>query len=146
MRLPVFIVLLLALFLLPSFGQVQEKGLRLTVTGLRNEKGYVLVSLFREGVGYPDDAGKAFKKGKAVITNKKAVILFTDVPAGSYAIAILHDENNDQQMNKTALGLPREGYGFSNNVMGAFGPPSYRRASFKHEAGKLTETTIRARY
>ncbi|MBM3417172.1 MAG: DUF2141 domain-containing protein [Bacteroidetes bacterium] len=129
-----------------SFQPLQEQGIKLTITHLRNEKGFVLVSLFKDGAGYPDDAEKAFRREKLAIYNKKAVILFPDLPAGNYAISILQDENNDQRMNKNALGVPKEGYGFSNNVAGAFGPPSFRRASFKHAAGALTQLSIRIRY
>lgn len=123
-----------------------NNGIRLTVNNLRNDKGFVLVSLFKEGQGFPDKAAQAFRTDKVAIFNKKAVLIFPDLPAGSYGISILHDENNDQQMNKNGLGLPKEGYGFSNNVIGAFGPPSYRRASFTHKAGVLTDIAIKTRY
>ena len=123
-----------------------DNGIRLTVSNLRNDKGFVLVSLFKEGQGFPDKAAQAFRTDKVAIYNKKAILIFPDLPAGSYGISILHDENNDQQMNKNGLGLPKEGYGFSNNVIGAFGPPSYRRASFMHKAGGLTDVLIKTRY
>lgn len=129
-----------------SLRPIPETGIRLTITNLRNDRGFVLISLYKDGTGYPDDADKAYKKDKVAIYNKRAVIIFPDAPAGSYAVAILHDENNDQKMNKNGLGLPKEGYGFSNNVVGAFGPPSYRRSSFQHAAGGLTEISIKARY
>jgi len=123
-----------------------DNGIRLTVSNLRNDKGFVLVSLFKEGQGFPDKAAQAFRTEKVAIYNKKAILIFPDLPAGRYGISILHDENNDQQMNKNGLGLPKEGYGFSNNVIGAFGPPSYRRASFMHKAGGLTDVLIKTRY
>lgn len=123
-----------------------EEGIRVDVTNLRNNNGHVLISVFKEGSGYPDLPDKAIRKGRVVIKDKKAWILFTGLPAGSYAIAILHDENDDQKMNKTGLGLPKEGYGFSNNVMGAFGPPSYSRASFRHSSNVLTKVSIKTRY
>lgn len=134
------------LLLLVSFSPPQQNGIRLTVTNLRNNNGFVLVSLYKEGAGYPDKTEQAFRKERVAIYDKKAVLIFPDVPAGSYAIAILHDENNDQKMNKTTLGLPKEGYGFSNNVVGAFGPPSYKRASFKYAGNMMTDISIRARY
>jgi len=147
MKLKLFIPLLF--FFGPGIHSVMAQpgnGIRLTVTNLRNDKGFVLVSLFREGQGFPDKAAQAFRTDKVAIFNKRAVLIFPDLPAGSYGISILHDENNDQQMNKNAFGLPKEGYGFSNNVIGAFGPPSYRRASFTHNAGALTDVQIRTRY
>jgi uncharacterized protein (DUF2141 family) len=145
-KINLFIAIVLCFLLLTSFKPVAEEGIKLTITSLRNDKGFVLVNLFKEGVGFPDEAGKAFRKDKVVIYNKRAVIIFPELPAGNYAIAILHDENNDQVMNKSRLGLPKEGYGFSNNVMAAFGPPSYKKASFSHSINSLTEVSIRARY
>lgn len=131
---------------LSSFNTVPDNSIRLTVTNLRSDNGFVLVSLFKEGVGYPDNTDKAYRNAKATISNHGAVIIFTEVPEGNYAIAILHDENNDRKMNKSFFGLPKEGYGFSNNVMGTFGPPSYSRASFTHTSGTITDLSIRTRY
>lgn len=141
-----YTLVIVVLIVLRAHSPVAEEGIRITVSQLRNEKGHVLVSLFRDGAGYPDDASKAYRKIQLDITGKKATVLFTGLPAGNYAVAILHDENNDQKMNKTSLGLPKEGYGFSNNVVGAFGPPSWSRASFPHKQGTLTVKEIRARY
>jgi len=105
-----------------------------------------LVSLFMEGNGYPENNNLAIRKASLTIKNNSTWVIFTGVPSGKYAIAILHDENDDLHMNKTALGLPKEGYGFSNNVMGAFGPPSYKRANFIYKANTLIEINIKTRY
>ncbi|MBL7746796.1 MAG: DUF2141 domain-containing protein [Chitinophagaceae bacterium] len=144
----VFLSILLSLLALAgfSFMRVPEEGIKVSVTNLRNNNGHVLISLFREGSGYPDEPEKAIRKGRVIIKDNKAWIIFTGIPAGSYAVAILHDENDDQKMNKNGLGLPKEGYGFSNNVMGAFGPPSYSRASFKFNSTSLAQITIKTRY
>ena len=134
------------LFLAAAFRPVAQEGISLSITNLRNDNGFVLVSLFKDGVGYPDDAAKAFKTAKVPIKDKKASFLFSGLPTGTYAISILHDENNDQKMNKSFLGLPKEGYGFSNNVIGAFGPPNLGRASFRHTQNALTQVAIRTKY
>ena len=138
--------LLLIFLLFSSFSFPVNQTLKVNITRLRNDKGIVLVSLFKGGKGYPDDAAFAIRKEKTGITGKTAVVYFVDLPAGSYAAAILHDENSNQKMDKSFLGLPKEGYGFSNNVSGAFGPPSYNRAVFSHSATELTRIEIRARY
>jgi len=148
MRRTIFLPVILSslLFLAGGFAPLQQEGIRITVSNLHNEKGHVLVSLYKDGTGYPDDATKAFRKIRLDISGKKATVLFTGLPAGHYAVSILHDENDDQKMNKNNLGIPKEGYGFSNNVVGAFGPPSWSRASFAHKPGVLTQKEIRARY
>jgi uncharacterized protein (DUF2141 family) len=139
-------LLLLVLLLTSSFSIPVNQTLKINITRLRNDKGVVLVSLFKGGKGYPDDANLAVRKEKTGISNKTAVVYFVDLPAGNYAAAILHDENSNQKMDKTFLGLPKEGYGFSNNVSGAFGPPSFNRAAFTHSGSGLTSIEIRARY
>lgn len=145
-QITLFIFALALSCLQESGAQQPAEGLTLTVTNLRNNNGFVLISLYKDGSGYPDDAARAVRNEKVAIYNNRAVIIFPELSSGSYGIAILHDENNDQKMNKNALGLPKEGYGFSNNVMGAFGPPSWKRASFRYNAGEKKEVSIRARY
>lgn len=123
-----------------------SQSLTVTITHLHNNNGVVLVSLFKEGEGFPDDAARAFGKQKAVLSNKSSRVVFANVPSGRYAVAILHDENNNQKMDKNFLGIPKEGYGFSNNASAPFGPPSFRKASFTHTGNRPTEITIKAKY
>ncbi len=123
-----------------------QDGINVSVINLRNNKGHVLISLFRECVGYPVEPEKAFRKAQVAISNKSASVVFSGLPAGNYSIAILHDENDDRKMNTNFFGIPKEGYGFSNNVMGSFGPPSCSRASFRHMANSVTAIIILTRY
>lgn len=123
-----------------------QNGIRVSIVNLRNDKGHVLISLFRECLGYPDEPEKAFRKAQININNKTASYIFSDLPAGNYSIAILHDENDDIKMNTNFFGIPKEGYGFSNNVMGTFGPPSCGRAQFTYIANSSTQIEIHTRY
>ncbi len=138
-------ILILAVVLF-SFDKKTDTGIKISIANLRNNKGHVLISLFRDGNGYPDAAEKAIRKGRVVVKENKAWILFTGLPAGNYGVAILHDENDDQKMNTSSLGIPKEGYGFSNNVMGAFGPPSYKKASFNFSNNAVLNVSIKAKY
>lgn len=123
----------------------EESAIRIKITGLRNQKGHVLINLFNGQNGYPDNAANAFRKARVEINGSEASVKFTDLPAGKYAFAVLHDENDDGVMNKTGVGIPKEGYGFSNNVTGAFGPPSWKRAGFSHNKNETIQT-VRIRY
>lgn len=129
-----------------SFSPPINQNLKVTITRLHNNNGMVLVSLFKDGVGYPDSPEKAYGKERAYIVEKSATIIFKSVPPGSYSVAILHDENNNQRMDKNILGIPKEGYGFSNNAAAAFGPPSYKKASFTHTTNAATEIQIKTKY
>ena len=89
---------------------------------------------------------KAVRRAKLTIINKKATISLVGLASGNYAIAILHDENDDGKMNTNFLGLPKEGYGFSNNVMGTFGPPTFSKASFQYNANQIKSIVINTKY
>ncbi|HLT53297.1 MAG TPA: DUF2141 domain-containing protein [Flavobacteriaceae bacterium] len=64
------------------------------------------------------------------IENKTASATFTEVPAGTYAILVLHDKNENNQMDFADNGMPKESYGVSNNKMN-FGPPTFNDAKFE---------------
>ncbi len=127
-------------------GSSPAGSIHVTVDHLRNTKGHLLLSLYNSSDGFPGDAQKAVRKERVSISGSAVTVDFDNLPAGDYAVAILHDENDDGKMNTTFIGLPKEGYGFSNDAMGTFGPPSFRKASFVHTATATTSITIRARY
>jgi uncharacterized protein (DUF2141 family) len=111
-------------------------GLHAKVKGLRNEKGRVGCLLFTSSDGFPADQKKARQRVLGVITSGTAVCRF-DVPAGSYAIVAMHDENSNGKLDSNLLGVPTEGYGASKGAQGAFGP-KYADARFDYRGGSLS--------
>jgi uncharacterized protein (DUF2141 family) len=100
-----------------------------SITGLRSAKGQVLVCLTTNRKAFPDcskDKGSVRIAVKAADAGDFAV----HAPAaGTYAIAVVHDENSNNKMD-VAIFLPREGFGFSRNPAITVGPPSFQSASF----------------
>jgi len=128
---------LVALFMLstaPASSAVP--GLHAAVKGLRNAKGRVGCLLFDSPDGFPGDQKKARQRALGVIADSAAVCKF-DVPAGSYAIVAMHDENNNGKLDSNIFGVPTEGYGASRGAQGAFGP-KYDDACFAYRGGSLT--------
>jgi uncharacterized protein (DUF2141 family) len=70
---------------------------------------------------------------------------FEDIPPGTYAITVIHDENMDGKLDTNWLGIPKEGYGFSNDVKPLLGAPPFSAASFQHDGGTL-DLTISLHY
>jgi len=128
---------IIILVLLSLFQPVQEKNsLTLTVTNVKNNQGVVRVLLFRGGDGFPDAVDKAYANASLKIVGNKASITFDNIPTGNYAFSVFHDSQNTGKLRTNALGIPRDGYGFSNDAMGTFGPPSFEKAAFQVTAGK----------
>jgi len=72
------------------------------------------------------------------VTTATATITFTDVSEGRHAIKAFHDVNDNGELDTNWMGIPTEPYGFSNDAMGTFGPPSFQDASFLVEPGANT--------
>ena len=72
------------------------------------------------------------------IENREAVISFEELCTGQYAVRLYHDENDNQKLDTNVLGIPRERYGYSNNVRGWMGEPSFEHQLFRIES----DTTI----
>ncbi|QIL89389.1 DUF2141 domain-containing protein [Microbulbifer sp. SH-1] len=61
--------------------------------------------------------------------NADGVYRITGVPAGTVALLVYGDENNNLALDRTFIGIPKEPIGLSNNYRPK-GPPSFQRASF----------------
>jgi uncharacterized protein (DUF2141 family) len=140
----VLFIALLIIILHSSFIHSTLNTVNVEVLNLKSSKGYVLVSLYNNAKDFPKDAKQAIGKGKATIENGRAIVTFNNLPAGKYAAAILHDENNNLKMDFNIVGMPKEGYGFSNDAKGLFGPPSFEKASFNVDGEK--KIVIRTSY
>mgnify|MGYP003642408746 FL=1 len=101
----------------------------LAITGLRSEKGDVLVCLSTNPKYFPD-CGKDAKARKIKVAAADADnIQIAGVKPGTYAVALIHDENGNGKMDMR-LFLPREGFGFSRNPKIGMGPPKFKSAQF----------------
>lgn len=143
MQIKLYCLFILILFRVGLVTGQSDNTLKVLITGLHSSNGSVLVSLFNQEKGFPSQSGKAFKKEKINIVGGIASAIITDIPPGSYAIAVLHDENNNLEMDTRIFGLPKEGYGFSNNAKGLFGPPSFKDARFAYSPTQIVKINIR---
>lgn len=102
--------------------------LKIHVTGFRNEKGRAGGTIFASPQGWPEDTSKAVVHGGFSIQIRQAIEEF-QLPAGKYAIAVIHDENGNHKLDRNFLGIPKEGFGFANNPRVLMSPPSFETAS-----------------
>ncbi|WP_339812991.1 DUF2141 domain-containing protein [uncultured Imperialibacter sp.] len=123
-----FLPVVFLLFLFSSLKLVAQYC-EITVTGLRNDNGEVRLYLFRNSDGFPEELEKSAIATTSKITNNKATV---SLPAsfGTYAITFMHDENLDGEMQYSWLGMPSEGFGFSNNPKVRMRAPNFEECSF----------------
>lgn len=82
-----------------------------------------------------------FKSIKALVDSNTIVVVFDSIPNGTYAISTFHDANSNKKFDTYIFGIPKEGYSFSNNASGMFGPAKYIDASFEVN-GKRVEQIL----
>ena len=113
------------------------------VDNLRSAKGLIRICLTAEPDNFPacvDDAKALTRTLPAAVRTTS----FPGLPQRGYALAIIHDENSNSKLD-TIAGIPREGYGFSNNAAVRFGPPRFSAARFML-AGDAEMQQVRMRY
>jgi len=125
----------------PGFAQNsshQQDVLRVRLDGFRNNNGKAHCSLFNDSdpAAFPEQDDKVFKEGEAPrISHAYAEIDFTGIPPGKYALVCYHDENSNGKFDENALGMPKEGYCFSNNAKPVLSAPNFNRCAFEYKGG-----------
>jgi len=121
-------------------------GIHVKVLNIRNSQGTVGCALFDSPEGFPIEFLHSASNVMVIkIRNSQARCDFEDIPEGTYALAVIHDENMDGKLNADWAGIPTEGYGFSNDASAVFGAPSFSAASFPYD-GRGLELTISLHY
>lgn len=126
-------------------GRATGTKLFVQVGQLKSNQGEVAVTL------YPPDSRRFMApRGKLMRARIRATAPVTQVcfylpRPDAYAVAVYHDTNANHDFDRTAVGLPSEGYGFSNDAPTKFGVPTFEAARFRASPGDTT-LRIRMRY
>lgn len=126
-------------------GKPSEHRLTVSVSNIRAAKGEVAITI------YPNDPkrflapkGKLLRQRVPARAPTTSTCFYLPEP-GFYAIAVYHDANADEDFNRSVVGMPTEGYGFSNDAPTRVGLPSFNTVRFRVPAG-ASRTALRMRY
>jgi uncharacterized protein (DUF2141 family) len=130
-------LVLVAMLALPQSASAEPAAkLALTVTGIKEARGALMIAVFDEA-GYSKD--KSVAAAAVPVTALTASTAF-DLPPGRYGIKMFHDVDGDGKMATNPFGMPIEPFGFSNNAPAQFGPATWMDAAFDVPAGGATHT------
>jgi uncharacterized protein (DUF2141 family) len=109
--------------------------LTVTVDNLRSDRGQLLLCVFSAESSvidvFPDCVkGRPVRQAKAAIKGGKVVLSYSGLKDGVYAVAAIHDENGNGELDTNFLGIPSEGIGISNNPK-LLGKPRFPEARFE---------------
>jgi uncharacterized protein (DUF2141 family) len=119
---------------------VKKGNLKVVVNNIKSKSGQIGFSLYNSADAFPSQTEKALISEFVKIAGNSVEYTFTNLPLGTYAVSVVHDEDNDKKLKTNFLGMPKEGVGVSNNAKGLFGPPKYNDAKFDFNKSEQTIT------
>jgi uncharacterized protein (DUF2141 family) len=125
----------ICLFLAPVIYINAQSSLTVEIVNLESNKGVVIVDLL-------DTNEETVMDKTSEIKDNTCTIVYKDLEDGTYAIRYFHDENNNEELDTNFIGIPKEGFGFSNDAFGKFGPKKFKEWLFEVQGDtKLQITT-----
>lgn len=126
-------------------GTPSQTWLNVTVENVHSNSGLIALTL------YADDSRRFLARGGSLYvgrvdasTGTMRTCIFVPRP-GVWALALYHDENGNRSFDRSGVGLPVEGYGFTNNPATLAGLPSFSSVRLNVARAGLT-TRIQMRY
>ncbi len=124
-----FLNLITFFFLIFNFSVVFSGELLIIIKNVKNINGFMHIALYDTKKSFPKKDGKflGLKKNTELVVNEGVKI--KNLKNGNYAVAVFHDENSNNKFD-SILGIPLEGYGFSNNPTIYLTVPTFEEAKF----------------
>ncbi|WP_414621986.1 DUF2141 domain-containing protein [Calothrix sp. CCY 0018] len=107
-------------------------NLTIAIKGIKNQKGQVCLRIYESESGFPLGNSSELKSQCMKITGNSLKQEFAGLKKGTYAIAVVDDQNGNNKLDRDFFGIPEEGFGISNNptVSIKTGTPKFEKASF----------------
>jgi uncharacterized protein (DUF2141 family) len=118
----------------------QNKTLIVQISNIKDDVGQIAVALYNSEKEFM----KTRYQGKVTKAIKGEVeVIFENLPAGSYGLSVMHDSNENGKLDSNFFGVPKEGFGFSNNAMGSLGPPGFEKARVDFSSSKTISIALK---
>jgi uncharacterized protein (DUF2141 family) len=125
-----FLLLFFAFIFSCTLSAQTRSSVQVNIQEASSDRGMIRVLLFSGATGFPDQVGKAVKSFSLPPKNQQVAFTITDLVPGTYALAVIHDQDSNGKLSSNAVGYPIEKFGFSNNPKVYFSPPSFEKAAF----------------
>lgn len=119
------------IILLESMTYAQSGRIVVEIGVFRNTKGLARISLFNQSKGFPSEHKYCLISKSIKLDTTVIAVEFDSLTFGDYALSVLHDENENGKIDTNIFGIPKEGYGVSNNVNPKMRAPYFKEAVFK---------------
>jgi uncharacterized protein (DUF2141 family) len=128
-----------------SLGAAAQGKIVADISNFENTKGTCRACLFDNAASFTGERGAPYRCVEVPVANKKVQAVFDNVPAGTYALFVLHDANNNKKMDKNFVGIPKEGYGASRNKLPFAAAPTFGDNKFAVQNNSAVRLSVRLR-
>lgn len=125
------LTLIFCFILFGSQALFSQHKLTIAISPLKNSKGLIHVEL-------KDENEKMIDGYQVDISDNSCILVIENLKPGRYSFQYIHDENSNKELDTNLIGMPKEGFGYSNNAKGKFGPPDFEDTIFEIK-GDLTQ-------
>jgi uncharacterized protein (DUF2141 family) len=125
---------------------VHAQNIEVLFTDIRSTRGQIVVKIFKDDKSFQDDKPyKTVKFNKNSVANGSMSGKLTLDP-GIYGFALLDDENGDNEMENNFVGMPKEGFGFSNFYLTGLRKPKFEEFKFLLNKDQKLNINMKIRY
>ncbi|HKK76998.1 MAG TPA: DUF2141 domain-containing protein [Saprospiraceae bacterium] len=112
-------------------------NIELRLKNIEKEKGSIRLAVYDNRADFEAQGQAIYGKVITDFSGKETSIQLPELSFGQYAIAVYHDLNNNNKLDKTLVGIPKEPYAFSNNPKVKWNPPTFEESKFQLREGEL---------
>ena len=141
-----FLMTLLLLLLSLPAATLNAQNVDVTITGVRSEKGQMVIGVFKDSESYQAEKAFMSKSFKKNINPDGEMRVQFSLEPGVYGLCLLDDEDSDGIMHYNFLGMPKEGFGFSDYYHTSFTKPRFDLFKFTLSKGQQKSIKLRVRY
>ncbi|MFM2387533.1 MAG: hypothetical protein RL660_2290 [Bacteroidota bacterium] len=129
-------------FVLYCTALLAQSGETLTVkvNNINNKNAMLRVALYNASTNFSSET----KMYRAITiqpnAKKELQITFSNIPFGTYALALYQDINSNQKLDVNFVGYPKEPFGFSNNYKPMISAPTFADCAFVFSQANKTIT------
>lgn len=135
---------LLSTGLIAGASAMAQGKVSVSISNIKNNNGVCRVCIFDNAAAFNGE-GKPVQCVTAPVKANKSVALFENIPAGTYAISVFHDANNNNKFDVNFVGMPKEGYGASGNKLPFAAAPAFKANQFVLKNSQHLQLPIKLR-
>ncbi len=135
----------LSFLLVYQSGSAQGR-INVRISNFENDKGSCIVCVYDNARSFSEKGGTPVSCQTVPITGKNATAVFENLKPGPYAVMVIHDANNNRKFDNNFLGIPKEGYGASQNKLPFAAAPKFEENKITVTDNATTTSNIRLRY